>query len=74
MPAWLSGDSTTFVKWYTNTGGSSPSAGSLSTTYEVFLVQNPLLFGMRYYCNGSAKEFSKLLDGVRSSDTAPFFP
>ena len=28
MPLWLSGDSTTFVKSYINTGGSSPSKGS----------------------------------------------
>jgi len=28
MPMWLSGDSTAFVKRYTNIGGSSPSIGS----------------------------------------------
>lgn len=41
MPAWLSGDSTTFVKWYTNTGGSSPSAGSFNNRFYM----------MFYFCN-----------------------
>ena len=31
LPVWLSGDSTAFVKRYTNTGGSSPSTGSILT-------------------------------------------